>query len=973
MRRAAFGALLLLVHPALAEAPAEAPRIPVRTGDHPGHGRIVFDWPAIVPYQVIEGDGTVRLSFSAPGVPDLSRLGRPPRNVAAIAGSGGQVEIRLAEGARLRHYRLGTRIVLDISDPQAPPSGATPQRQAALPLPPPAPPERTVPLEAPARSAAPPPMRPQAEAPAAQPAAPEPEAARHGGVDSPGHPVPARDGTAAPASVPPQPASPSPPPSLTDPAATPVRILAPAGGARALALVLPEGTAAAAFRRGDWLFAVFDSERRLDLSALRGDAVFGHAEAVPHPGATVLRLPLAPPAVLVLSRQGTEWRIEPRREAPPARSVVIEADPGPPAQLALRAAAPGRVVPLTDPETGLPLLVATVAEPGQAMAAGRRLPQLDLLPTTLGAAALARDDRLRLVRGQDRFRLTAEGSPEGVRIGGAGAGALADAAAMTRLFDLPHASPADLQARAREQQAAVAAAPPLQRAPLRRALAQTLLALGLPQEAQAVLGLAMQEDPRAAADATTGALAAAAAALADRPEEAGALADPRLAPSDELALWQAVLAARRGDPAAGAGFAASLPLLLAYPDALRARLLPIAALALAEAGEAAALQRLLAAAPGGPVFDLARGRLAEAEGRISDALAAYDAAAAGRDRRARAQALRRGIELRLAQGLLDAAGAANALEAALFAWRGEAEELATRLRVAELRREAGAHRAAFDLLRETEALFPADAPRIRAAASEALVAALEREPPLAAVALHDANRALLAGQPREAEVALLLAERLIALDLPRRAEAVLRDALAAAEGAARGRVGLRLAEVRLSEGDAAGALAALGASDAAGLDAALRERRALLGAEALARSGARAEAIAALEALGPAGHAARARLLAEDGRWAEAADALAAHLSAAPAEGRLPEAFARDAVRLAAFAALAGQERRLAELRAGVAPRLPPGRLADAFAALAADPVRGTADLPRVARELEFLRDLPRLLEPLRADAAAAR
>jgi hypothetical protein len=1007
MRCAAAG-LLLLLGAGEAAAQAGPPRIPVRAGDHAGHGRLVFDWPERTDYSVTVEGTTVRIAFAAPGVPDLAALGRTPRNVTAIAGSAGAVELRLADGAELRHFRLGTRIVLDIADPSpraaaeppraaaaaaraeaaAPPASAPPAapptRAAALPLPPPPPPNppragdaaaRTGQRGQPAAPAEPtvaaprPPAAPRAEPPPASAEAPSPPAPAPLAVADRGETPPPPADAPRPAAAP----RPSPPAALAEPRAVPVRLLAAPGQPRALALALPEGTAAAAFRRGDWLFALFDAAQPLDLSALRHDPVFGHAEAVPLPGATLLRLPLAEPALLALRRSGNDWVIEPRRDPPPARAMTLAPEPGPPARLAIRATQPGRVVALTDPETGLPLLVATVAEPGQAVAVGRRLPQADLLPASLGAAVLARDDRLRLSRARDRFLLAAEGAPDGLRMQAGGFGALADAAAMSRLFDLPNASLSDLQARLREQQAAVAEAPPLQRAPLRRALAQTLLALGLPQEAQAVARLAMQEDPRAAADPAFAALAGAAAALADRPEEAEGLADPRLAPSDELALWRAVLAARRGDPAAAAGFAATLPLLLGYPEALRARLVPVAALALAEAGEAAPLQALIAAAPEGPALDFARGRLAEAEGRIAEALAAYGAAAAGRDRLVRARALRRGIELRLATGAITAGEAAAALEAALFAWRGEAEEVAARLRLAELRRQAGAARAAFDLLRETEALFPEAAPRIRAAATDALLAALETEPPLAAVALHDANRALLAGQSRQEAVALLLAERLVALDLPARADAVLTEALAAASGEARARLGLRLAELRLAEGEAGRALEALSDSDAAGTPPDLRERRALVGAAALARRGDRGAAIAALEALGPAGHAARARLLAEDRRWAEAAEALAAHLAEAPAEGPLPDAFAREAVRLAAFAALAGQEDRLAALRASLALRLPAGPLREAFGLLTADALRGTADLPRLARELEFLRDLPRLLEPLRADAGAAR
>lgn len=1003
MRSAAAG-LLMLLGAGQAAAEAEPPRIPVRAGDHAGHGRIVFDWPQRTDYAVAVEGATVRVTFTAPGVPDLGTLGRAPRNVTAIAGSGGAVELRLAEGAELRHFRLGTRIVLDISDPAqrvaaaraeparadttpaaAPPAAGQAAAPRALPLPPPA-----TPRPPPRVAQAPRPAEPRARptAPAEQPAAAAPRPATPAIADPPApvapaqaqsQPEPAAASPAAPAPPPaaeaPRPAAPpvAAPVVLAEPRATRVRLLAAAGQPRALAVTLAEGTAAASFRRGDWLFALFDTEQALDLSALRNDPVFGHAEAVPVPGATLLRLPLAKPALLAMRRNGNDWIIEPRRDPPPTRSMTLEAEPGPPARLAIRAAQPGRVIALTDPDTGLPLLVAPVADAGQAVAVGRRLAQADLLPTSLGAAALIRDDRLRLTRGGDRFLLAAGPAGEGLRIQAGGFGAQADAAAMSRLFDLPNATTADLQARQREQQVAVAEAPPLQRAPLRRALAQTLLSLGLSQEAQAVARLAMQEDPRAAADPAFAALAAAAAALADRPDEATGLADPRLAPSDELALWRAVLAARRGEPSAAAGFAASLPLLLGYPEGLRARITPIAALALAEAGEAAPLLALTATAPESPALDLARGRLAEAEGRIADALAAYDTAAAGRDRLVRARALRRGIELRLASGAMDARQAAAALDAALFAWRGEAEEVATRLRLAELRRQAGAARAAFDLLRETEALFPQEAPRIRAAATDALLAALETEPPLAAVALHDANRALLAGQQRQDAVALLLAERLVALDLPARADAVLTEALAAASGEARARLGLRLAEVRLAEGEAGRALDALSDSDAAGTPADLRERRALLGAAALARRGDRGAAIAALEALGAPGDTARARLLAEDRRWADAADALAAHLATGPAEGPLPEPLARQAVRLAAFTALAAQDERLAALRATLSPRLPPGPLAEAFGLLTADALRGVADLPRLTRELEFLRDLPRLLEPLRADAWPAR
>jgi hypothetical protein len=315
------------------------------------------------------------------------------------------------------------------------------------------------------------------------------------------------------------------------------------------------------------------------------------------------------------------------------------------------------VVPLLDPETGLPLLVGTVETPAQAAPLAHRLAQAELLPTLLGAAALARADTVSLRRRPGGFVLAA--GAEGLRLGTGTNFAEPDAAAMTRLFDLPLSPPVALTERLRQQQAGIAAAAPLQRSPLRRDAGETLLALGLPQEAQAMLALAFEEDPRAAADPRLLALHGAAALLAGRVPEARHLDDPRLPVSDEVALWQGLLAAARGDgPAATGPVAGALPMVFAYPSALRARLLPIVADVLSERDDVAALRRLLARQPNGPGLGLAAARLAELEGRHAEAIAGYAAVAAGRDRRQRARALRRSIELRLSTGVIDAATAA---------------------------------------------------------------------------------------------------------------------------------------------------------------------------------------------------------------------------------------------------------------------------------------------------------------------------
>jgi hypothetical protein len=966
--RAALLALLVL----LAAPVARAETIGVRGGDHAGHGRVVFDWPRQVPFRMEEQAGRVLLRFEAPERVNIASLSRLPRNVRGLSSHEEGVEIRLAEGARARSFRVGNRIVVDVLDAGAEPSAPTP---AAAP-----PPASPRPADAAlARPATPPRPPTAAAAPTARPApvaAPDPVIVRS--VAPPPAPATPAPTQAAPATAP-VPADVTPLPALPEPAAMRVRIAAAQPGrGRALVIEMPAEAGAAAFRRGDAILVVFDAVRRLDLGALRGDPLFGGVEALDVPEATALRIPLAAPGGLTLHRVGTTWLIEPVREPSPGRALSAETELGPPIRLLLHTEAPGRVVVMPDPASGLPLLVATVTATGQSVHTGRRFPEAEWLPTLLGAAILARSDGLRFARQGDAFTLAGLGA-SGLRLGApAGRDVPPDAAALSRLFDFPASPAAALQERIRALQASIAAAPPLQRHPLRREAASALLALGLPHEAQALLRIGFQEDPRAGVDPVMLGLAGASALATGRLAEARPLEDPRLPPSDEAALWRGLLAAARGERAAAAPpLAAGLPILLTYPEPLMRRLAPIAADALAEAGERVAARRLLAATGAGePWHALAEGVLAAAEGRPDDALAAFEAASRGRDRLVRARAVRRGVELRLAQGRMDTGQAAVALESALFAWRGDGDELALRRRVAELRIAAGDGRAAFNLMRETEAAFPEQAAELRGATGEALLAAIRSEAPLAAVALHDAHAELLPANTDAEAVSALLADRLLALDLPERATAVLRAALDRAEtSTARGRVGTRLAALRLGEGDAAGTIATLDATETPALAGELHQERELLRARAEARLGEFAVATDRLRALGAAGAGPLTDLLAERQDWPGAAAALARHLGATlpAAPAPLGEAARRALTRLAAFHALADDAAALAALREAEGARMAEGPFAEAFALLTSDPARGVADLPRLGRELGLLRALPARLEALRTTPLAAR
>jgi predicted negative regulator of RcsB-dependent stress response len=962
-----LAALLLLGLPAAGQEP---PLVPLRVGTHPDFGRLVFDWPSRVGYGVEEAAGGLVIRFQAPGRIDLAAARRPPRNVLSVEQQGETIGVRIVPGARPRHFRLGNRIVIDLRDPAAEPAAASlPPRP--LPSPPP-------PLPPAPAAAEPVPARPAAMT-ATSPPAPPP------GAVAPPPPLPARPVAIAatprpatpPAAVapPPVPAEGRQAPAPPVPGGMPVRLL-PAGPGIAFDAGADAGLAV--FRRGDWLHLILDRAVTPDLSALRGHGVFGALEADAAGEGTAFRLPLPAPARLAIRRDGAAWVLDATRQPAPADAAVLRAvaDPGPPDRLLLEGGQPGGVVAIADPATGETLLVGTLRQPGPAVPLARRLPSFDLLPTMLGAAVVARSDRLRLrATTGDRLALeAATGEPLGLGVL-PGREPPPAAIAMTRLLDLPSGAVPELLERLRTVLSSVNATAPLARGPGRRDAAETLLALGMPQEAQAMATLAFQEDPQAREDARLLLAYGAAALLAGRPGDARAIDDARLPPRDEVALWRGLLALSRGEPAAAA-LRATAPVVLAYPEGLRGRALPMVAEGLAEGGETTAAAALLHAAGEMPGLDLARAMVAEAQGRRDAAAVLYDRLATGRDRRQRAMAMRRLADMQLAAGSIDGAAAADTLEQSLYAWRGGVEEVALRRRIAAMRIAAGQGQQAFALLDETGRLFPDQSAALRPAVQDAFAAALETAPPIAAATLFDAHPDMLPAGARGQAAVLVLADRLAGLDLTDRAAALLRRSMAAAEDRpARAAIGARLAALRAVEGDAAGVIEALDASESDGLDASLAARRTTLRARALARRGARMEAEALLAGLGAHGAAIRAELRAEVQDWPGAAAAMAEHLAAGlppPSQALAPEHRAALA-RQAAYLALAGDEAGLAVLRAAQGSRMEGGALAEAFGVLTADPLRGIADLPRLQRDLGMARILPTRLDGLRAETQVAR
>ena len=751
-------------------------------------------------------------------------------------------------------------------------------------------------------------------------------------------------------------------------------LVPPPFGTQGVAFLLPfpDGVGAAAFRREDTDYLIFDESRPLDLGALRRDKLPWRTSVHLLPAATLVRLRLPPGLSVALNPTPQGWIVAILTGAPPPRPIG-EHLVGNHFQLA--ADAPGRVVTIADPETGATLLVGTQRQPGQAVAIRRSGPEFSLLPSWQGVLVEALSDRLVLRAEPGGFALSAE--PDGLAVSPLTDDALTDAAALTRRFQFSMLPTEMLRQRVTFGLAEAAAAPPLARGPRRRAIARDMLALGMAAEAQALLRVAAEEDPNAAAEPDTAGLAGIAALLAGRTGDADGITDPRLNGTDEIAFWRAVRLAQQNEasPEAASVFAVTGPLALGYPAAMRDKLLPTVLETMLRGGQAAVAEALLARCGEQPGLDMARAMATEAAGKVDAALAAYDALAQGADQRASARAVVRALQLRLAQGRITVRQAADGLDRQLYAWRGDRRDLAVRERLASLRQQSGEWRSALTVLRDAEPDFPAAKAEIHARMQEIFAALLrgnaaDRLSPIELVALVDENADLLPPSAEGERLQARLADRLLALDLPNQAGPVLEKLMRAAPSATgRAGFGARLAGLRLREGDAAGALNALIDSAATALPAPLAERRKLLFAAATARRGDFSAALAAIADLDSAAAAAERAEVSEQAQdWWGADRALADYVTkTVPPSGTLDDAQRRALLRLATAAARAGDEATLRRLNAGESVRMSGGPLGDMFDLLTAAPVRTTSDLRRARQEVGLARALPAALKALQS------
>lgn len=771
-RLAAAGlALLALVSTALAQAPE---RVTVRSADHPDFSRAVFDFTRTIDYRAAVDGGRLTVHFDRPFTPlfgpladrPLDRLAAP----SASVGDGGMVvQFTVPAGASVRHFRSGTRVVIDAVVATAP----------AEPTPTPAP------TPAPAAPAANVEERPP-------PSAAGTLAVQVREVDN---------GVV-----------------LGFPWAEPV----------AAAMFVRAGHLWVIFDRPASL-----DHRALGRAGNTVADRIRSAEPREHPDATIWRYRVRPNQSLVAARRGTHWQVTlqdqlgyPSEPLEVSRRIVA----GGISQLFIGAEELGAHLRVTDPAVGDRLSIVPIADPGRGMAERRRYAQFVLLATAQGVAVQPVSDQVTVSRftdgitidGKAGLALSRSALDRRVSIGDA----VLAPDEPTRLIDfaawrLPEVG---LFPTARERLVlALGASPHDRRNPARWDLARFYLAHGMAAHTLGLLTLMAEEDAGLENSAEFRAVRGVALHMLGRPAEA--LADLKhhdLYSEADAQLWralaaeavgrheEALVAYRRGndalaevEPPQRAAFqlaAARAALALDQLDVMAAQLdaLDTYPLARRQADEAALL----------------RGRYAELRDDGAAAVTYYDAVAKSPWRRLAVEARFARVQHDREHGRMTPPQAIEALEKLRYAWRGDGFELRLLETLGNLYIDQGDYRTGLETLRQAAANFP-KSDRTRAIAARMaevfrdlfLGEAVGALPPIAAVALYHDFQELTPLGPDGDTMIRRLADRLVAVDLLDRAAGLLEHQVRyRLEGAAQAQIAVRLAKIYLLDGRADEAL-----------------------------------------------------------------------------------------------------------------------------------------------------------------------
>ena len=645
----------------------------------------------------------------------------------------------------------------------------------------------------------------------------------------------------------------------TDPKATVVAEVDQSGDRLRADFPFAVPTPAAVFQRADTLWLIFDNPANIDLSRFKDDSRHSVRSATLGRGAdgeAIVRIKFERPRLVSFEPDGPGWVLTidntiaaQSRPLGIARSVVGKNR----ASLVIPFAHPGHLHRITDSDIGDHLLVVTGLGPVRGFLKGQRFVELNALPTTQGVVLQPLADDISVELAVDKITVS---RPSGLSLSPMAVGLEVASNFRALSFDpeiWDYNRKANYNKRESELIQIAAMSPQSARKQARINLARFYLARGMSAEAKGVLDV-VRADAKGDDDVTASVLDSVANLMLHRPDEAiKDLSNPRIGNQLDAPIWRAIAYTDLSKwPTAQAAFKNVDGAIAALPVELQRLALRKALQTAVEVRDFAAADRILNDLTTlgipldlQPTISVLVGRLKEAMGRNTDALANYHAAALSFDRQAAAQGRLREILLRYSTGDMTATDAINALETLTTVWRGDDVEAEGLKLLGHLYTKADRYRAAFHVMRTAMVVFP-ESEYTQQILDEARITfdrlflggKADGLPPIEALGLFYDYRELTPIGFRGDEMIRRLADRLVAVDLLDQAAELLQHQVDnRLQGVARAQVATRLAVVYLMNRKPERAIATLQKTRTAEVSNELRDQRLLLEARALSETG----------------------------------------------------------------------------------------------------------------------------------------
>lgn len=613
-------------------------------------------------------------------------------------------------------------------------------------------------------------------------------------------------------------------------------------------------TPAAAFRRSDSIWLVFDTDKSIDPTPIQsqGGSLIAAAGTLELPKGRAVRIRLNRPQLVTLSGDEQSWTLtladKAEQPSQPLTAARNNADPKR-ANVTVALAKPGQLHHIKDPDAGDALTVMTAGLPVRGFVKRQDFVEFSLLESMQGVVIQQTSDDLTADIASSKLVLS---RPGGLTLSSVMTMPERSIGAVRPIFDAgtwQENQTSDFLTMRNSLLAAASRATGDKRMSAHIDLARFYLARGFYPEAKGVLDFILGETKESEVDPSAYIIRAVASTLSGNPELAlKDLANPAIGANSDAQLWKGLAYAEQGkwvdarEKFKNAEFAITgLPIDLqrvvtieAFRAALEVKDYPTAGLRSND---------LTTMGPGpGQEGEIAllRGRLAEVLGHDKDALAAYQASIDSSNRPAAAEATLLNVALRQKRDMLNDDDAIRELETASTTWRGDSTEVKNLGMLSQLYAAKGRYNDAFAVGRTATKLEPnSEISRKVQDQTSALFDQLYNSskgddlPPVEALAMFYEYRDLTPIGRRGDELIRHLADRLVAVDLLDQASELLQYQIDhRLEGSARAQVASRLAMVYLMNRKPVRAIAALRTTRIADLAGELRQQRLLLEARA---------------------------------------------------------------------------------------------------------------------------------------------